>query len=251
MKKIVYLSIAFLSFLFASCEYDNYDAPSLAFSGNMVYNGKNLQWDGSSARTILRVFQSGFGKVDGGTFIQVKDDGSFNQLLFKDEYWLTPYNNQFPFEFSQFKYQSGVGYDSIHIDMKKELRMDIEVIPYYELNDFTASLEGNNIVMRFKVARVAGTQSPTPIIRNVRGYVSTTKLVNSSTTCAVTRGVNTGADGELEISMPVTTYQNGYVNNFRDYAFCRVAIELDNIPNYYLFTEVQKVEGLPVKEWKN
>ncbi len=48
---------------------------------------------------------------------------------------------------------------------------------------------------------------------------------------------------------PVATYQNGYVNNFRDYAFCRVAIELENIPNYYLFTEVKKIEGLPVKQW--
>lgn len=247
MKKILFLSLALISILFASCEYDNYDAPSLSLNGNVVYKGKSLQWDGSAGRTILRVYQQGFGKVDGGTFVQVKDDGSFNQLLFQDEYWLTPYNNQFPFEFSQFKYKSGVGYDSIHIDMKKDLKMDIEVTPYYELNNFAVSLAGDNIVMKFNVSKVSGTQTPAPAIKNVRAYVSTTTLVNSTTTCAVVKAVNTSADGELEVAIPVTTYQNGYVNNFRSYAFCRVAIELENIPNYYLFTEVKKLEGLPVK----
>lgn len=249
MKKIIFLSIALLSILFVSCEYDNYDAPSLSLNGNVVYKGKSLQWDGSAARTILRVFQQGFGKVDGGTFIQVKDDGSFNQLLFNDEYWLTPYNNQFPFEFSQFKYKSGVGYDSIYIDMKKDLKMDIEVTPYYELGNFTVSLQGENIVMKFSASKVAGTQNAVPAIKNVRAYISTTTLVNSATTCAVTKAVNTTEAGEFEISIPVANYQNGYVNNFRDYAFCRVAIELENIPNYYLFTEVKKIEGLPVKQW--
>lgn len=247
MKKIIFISIALLSILFASCEYDNYDAPSLSLNGNVVYKGKSLQWDGSAARTILRVYQQGFGKVDGGTFIQVKDDGSFNQLLFNDEYWLTPYNNQFPFEFSQFKYKSGTGYDSIHIDMKKDLKMDIEVTPYYELSNFAVSLQGNDIMMKFNVSKVSGTHNPVPAIKNVRAYVSTTTIVNSATTCAVTKAVNTSADGELEVSIPITNYQNGYVNNFRSYAFCRVAIELEDIPNYYLFSEVKKLEGLPVK----
>lgn len=249
MKKIVFFSITLLSILFASCEYDNYEAPSLALSGNVVYNGKNLQWDGSAGRTILRVFQTNYGKVDTGTYIQVKDDGSFNQLLFHDEYWLTPYNNQFPFEFSQFNYKSGIGYDSIYIDMKNDFNMDIEVIPYYELSNLTVTLEENNIVMKCNVSEVNGTKNPAPAIKNVRGYISTTKIVNSTTTCAVTKAAAVDGNGGLEVSIPLATYQNGYVNNFRDYAFCRVAIELENIPNYYLFTEIKKIEGLPVKQW--
>lgn len=249
MKKIVFLSMALLSIILASCEYDNYEAPSLALSGNVVYNGKNIQWDGRASRTILRVLQTGYGKVDGGTFIQVKDDGSFNQLLFHDEYWLTPNNNQFPFEFSQFNYKSGVGYDSIYIDMKKDVQMDIEVTPYYELSDFSVSLAGEDIVMRCNVSKVMDTKNPAPAIKNVRGYISTTNIVNSATTCAVVKAADVDGSASLEVSIPLTTYQNGYVNNFRDYAFCRVAIELENIPNYYLFTGIKKIEGLPVKQW--
>ena len=251
MKKILFLSLMLFAFIFASCEYDNYDAPSLTVSGNLTYNGKNVLFDGNSARTLLKVLQTGYGKVDAGTGIQVADDGSFTQLLFSGEYWLTPYNNQYPFEFTQFKnLGSGLGYDSIHIDLKDNLKMDIEVIPYYEISDYTATLEGTNMLMKFKYAKVAGTVSAAPAIKNVRCYVSTSKIVNSSTTCAVTKAVNASGNGELSISMPVATYHNGYVNNFRDYAFCRIAIELNNIPNYFLFSEVKKMEGLPVKEWK-
>lgn len=250
MKKILFLSLLLFSFMFASCEYDNFDAPSLTISGNLAYNGKNVLFDGNPERTLLKVVQTGFGKVDGGTAIQVSDEGVFTQLLFSGEYWLTPYNNQYPFEFTQFEnLGTGVGYDSIYIDLQDNLKMDIEVIPYYEISNYTVSQDGTNIIMKFTASKVTGTQKAAPAIRNIRCFVSTSKIVNSATTCAVTRAVNV-AGGDLEISIPVTTYQNGYVNNFRDYAYCRIAIELDNIPNYYLFSEVQKVEGLPVKEWK-
>lgn len=250
MKKIIYLSFVILACTFASCEYDNFDAPSLTVSGNLTYNGKNVLFDGNPARTLLKVVQSGFGKVDGGTALQVSDAGAFTQLLFAGEYWLTPFNNQYPFEFTQFEnLGSGVGYDSIYIDLQDNLKMDIEVIPYYEISNYSVSLDGANMVMKFNAAKVTGTQKAAPAIRNIRCFVSTSKIVNSATTCAVTRAVNV-TGGDLQISMPVTTYQNGYVNNFRDYAYCRIAIELDNIPNYYLFSEVLKLEGLPVKEWQ-
>ncbi|WP_300704886.1 DUF3823 domain-containing protein [Bacteroides sp.] len=248
MKKIILLSLVLVSFLFASCEYDNYDAPSVTISGNLTYNGKKLPFDGNSGRSLLKVVQTGYGKVDSGTAIQVDTDGKFTQLLFPGEYWLTPYNNQYPFEFEQFtNLGSGLGYDSIHIELKKNLEMDIEVIPYYEVRDYTASLQGTDMLMKFKVVKSTDTKKAAPAIKKVRLYVSTSSIVSTYTTCNVVKDVNVTTDAELEISMPIASYQNGYVNNFRDYAFCRVAIELENIPNYYLFSEVKKLEGLPMK----
>lgn len=248
MKKILFLSFVLIAFIFTSCEYDNYDAPSLSISGNLTCNGKNMPFDGNAGRGLLKVVQTGYGKVDGGTGIQVGTDGAFTQLLFPGEYWLTPYNNQYPFEFEQFEnLGAGLGYDSIHIDLKKNLEMNIEVIPYYEIKDYTPSLQGTDMVMKFKVAKSTGTKKSAPAIKRVRFYVSTSNIVSTFTTCNVVKDINVAQDAELEISMPVTTYQNGYVNNFRSYAFCRVAIELENIPNYYLFSEVKKLEGLPVK----
>lgn len=248
MKKIIYLSLMLISSLFVSCEYDNYDAPSLSMYGRLTYNGQNFMYDGNAARGVLKVFQTGYGKVDIGTPIQVSMDGTFKQALFSGNYWLSPENHQYPFEFTQFKnLGAGLGYDSIQIDLKKDYEMNIEVVPYYELRDYQVKQADGNIVMNLNVNKVANTQKQAPKIVRVRGYVGTASIVNSQTTCTAAKDFNLDGNGNIEISIPVTTYQNGYVNNFRSYAFCRVAIELENIPNYYLFTEVKKLEGLPVK----
>lgn len=246
MRKIVYLSLMCLALFLSSCEYDNYDAPSLAFNGKLKYNDKDVLFDGAFGRGLLKVFQKGFGKVDAGTPVYVNGEGAFNQLLFAGEYWLVPDNHQYPFEFEQFKsLGNGLGYDSIYIDLKNSLNMDIEVLPYYLLHDFNVDLIDDKLVMKFKVEKNTTTTLPAPVIKKIRGYVSTSSIVNSETTCAVSTDVNVSENTELAIEMPIASYRSSYINNFRTYAYCRVAIELENIPDYYLFTEVKKIEDLP------
>lgn len=246
MKNIIYLSLMFVALSLFSCEYDNYDAPSLTFSGKLKCEGEDVLFDGASGRGLLKVFQKGFGKVDVGTPVYVNGDGIFNQLLFAGEYWLTPDNHQYPFEFKQFKsLGNGLGYDSIYIDLKSSLNMDIEVVPYYSLRDFDVSLENDQLVMKFKVEKNTATDMPAPAITKVRGYVGTSSIVNSETTCAASADINVSGDAELSIEIPLDTYRASYVNNFRTYAYCRVAVELENIPDYYLFSEVKEITGLP------
>lgn len=64
MKKIIILLLAIM--VFTACEYDNYDEPSVAFSGQLLYNDKPFNYDGNDARDIFLFFQEGFGKVDWG-----------------------------------------------------------------------------------------------------------------------------------------------------------------------------------------
>ena len=258
MKKILIIGLALAAFGFTSCEYDNYEAPSLVISGNMVYEGENLPFDGNPARTVLRVVQSGFGKVDAGTAIQVAADGSFTQLLFGGKYSLTPYNNPYPFVFPDYPYMGeSEGYPTTDIDLQTNLRMDIEVIPYYVLSEFKAWYEDGQIKMSCQIATVNDegglvTDANRPALAKVRAYVSTSRIVNSATTCTKTwSGWLPNYQGESTMDIPVKDYQTGYTNNYRSYAYCRMAIELGNIPDYYLFTPVVKVEGLPVKEWNN
>ena len=59
MKKIIILLLA--TILFTACEYDNYDAPSVTFSGQLLYNDKPFLCDGNDARDIFLFFQEGFG----------------------------------------------------------------------------------------------------------------------------------------------------------------------------------------------
>lgn len=56
---------------------------------------------------------------------------------------------------------------------------------------------------------------------------------------------NFSDDGELTVSIDAIKYRTGYKENYRDNAFYRVALELENIPDYYLFSETKEITGIP------
>ena len=97
IKSIIAATFVILGFTMTSCEYDNYDAPSYVFSGQLKCDGENFPFD--SNRGLLRVFQKGYGKVDGGgTGIRTNDEGHYQQLFFDAEYKMTLVNKALPFE---------------------------------------------------------------------------------------------------------------------------------------------------------
>ena len=62
MKKLFY-HILFATLLvtgFASCGYDNFDEPRSMLSGNVQYNGQNLQLQGSGGSIQLQAYQAGY-----------------------------------------------------------------------------------------------------------------------------------------------------------------------------------------------
>ena len=252
MKNKLFISILILfATILTSCEYDNYDAPSIMFKGNLTYNGEPFLYDGSSSRSVLSLVQKGYGKIDNGTTLRIDESGAFSQLIFPGDYWFTLSNNQYPFEFKKFKsLGTGLGYDSIQMNIKSNVKMDLEVLPYYTFKDFTAKVSDDslNIEVNFKIEKVIGTSKDAPRIVRSRCFVSTSTKVNSSTLCSKQRIGGVTAGSNVKILVPIaSSYRTIYINNFRDYAYCRVSIELDGIPNYYLFSETLKVEGLPVQ----
>lgn len=251
MKNIKILSILLCVCLFFSCEYDNYDAPDLVFSGRLLSNGESFLYDGNPARPVLKLIQKGFGKVDDGTTVRIDENGTFQQLIFDGDYWLTLNNTKYPFELTDFNsLGAGLGYDSIYMPVSSSVKKDLEVKPYYQISNFTVNVEGDNIVLRADVAVNPDTREPAPRVIFARGYVSTSSKVNSQTTCTKSKRAIITSTGSVEVSIPihhnVTAYREIYINNFRDYAFCRLALELDGISNYYLFSEIKKVEGVPL-----
>ena len=244
MKKIIILLLA--TILFTACEYDNYDAPSVTFSGQLLYNDKPFLCDGNDARDIFLFFQEGFGKVDWGTKMHTLADGSYQQLLHSGGYKLTLGNVKYPFEINEFP-AGTVGYDSIYYDLKKDVRQDFHITPYYEISDLDAKLEGINIVAKFKVKKVSGTSKPAPRIVKARIYLGINHFVNSKSPVVAEQEVdaNFSGDGELTVSIDAIKYRTGYKENYRDNAFYRVALELENIPDYYLFSETKEITGIP------
>lgn len=243
MKKNIYMLLLMLLGL-SSCEYDNYDAPSVTFSGQLLYNGSPFLHDGNPARNIFAFFQEGFGKIDPGTGMFTREDGTFQQLLFPGEYKLTLVNKALPFEIEELPIQA-VGYDSIAYDLRKDTKVDFHVTPYYEISNLEAGMDGIDIKATFHVKRVEGTRLPAPRVVKAKIYLGTNRLVNSICPVVAETPVNISEEGNVTISISAINYRNGYQENFREYAFYRVALELENVPDYYLFSDIKKVEGIP------
>ncbi len=242
MKKILVLLFGLVAL--TACEYDNYDGPDVTYSGQLLYNDKPFIYDGNDGRNLFLFFQEGFGKIDWGTGMHTKADGSYQQLLHQGAYKLTLRNVKYPFEISEFPAKA-VGYDSIPYQLNKNVKQDFHVTPYYEISDVEASLEGIDIIARFKVKKVSGTSVPAPRIVKARIYLGINNFVNSKSPVVGEATVNLNGDGEISVSVDAIKYRSGYKENFRDYAFYRVAIELENIPDYYLFSDIHQIADIP------
>ena len=237
--------------LFVSCEYDNYDPPGITFSGKLTSKGQSFLFDGNPDKPVLKLIQKGFGKVDNGTNIRIDEEGKYQQLIFEGDYWLTLNNVAYPFEFADFNsLGAGLGYDSIQMHITSNVVKNLEVTPYFHISNFRANVEGDNIVLRADVNVNTETRGPAPRVTFARGYASTSSIVNSKTVCTRSQRAVITNTGNVEISIPIhnniIAYREVYVNNFRDYAFCRIALELDGIANYYLFSETIKIEEVPL-----
>ena len=249
MKK--YLFIILLGIICTACEYDNYDPPSLTFTGNLMYNSNNFLFDGNAGTPVLRFYQSGFGLADAGTVAQIDQNGHFSQLFFPGDYKLTLQNTLFPFEFKDFTSKgSGKGYDTINITMNSSIVRSFDLIPYYTISDLNAVVSGTDIIATFNATAVvdAALKNPTPTAIKARLYVSTTALVNSTIRAtAVNSSIsfNSGTN-QVTVTIPVATFRNSVVNNTKTYGWYRVALELQGIPNYYLWSDIKKLEGIPL-----
>ncbi len=250
MKQITTLIVIMLLFGLSSCEYDNYDPPSIVFCGNLMTNGKSFLYDGNPRKPVLTLIQKGFGKVDVGTNVRIDETGHYQQVIFEGDYWLTLNNVQYPFEFADFKsLGTGLGYDSLYMYITSNVTRDFEVIPYYTISNFTAQVVDDDIVLEADVAVHPDKRGVAPSVVFARGYVSTSSKVNSLTTCTKSKRAVITESGHVEVAIPihdnVIAYREIYTNNFRDYAYCRIAIELDGM-DYYLFSEIKKIEGVPL-----
>lgn len=233
-----------MGLIVTSCEYDNYEAPSYLFSGQLTCDGEDFQFDAN--KNIFKLFQEGYGKTDLGIDMRTNNDGHFQQLLFNSQYKLTLANNPYPFEIEEFQsLGTGLGYDSIKYDITSNMTKNFEVKPYYKIKDFTLSFDGKNFIAKFNIDKNSGKTIPNVIRAYL--FVGTSNIVNSGTLCSKSVTVKADNQTSAEVSTRLSDYRKKYVNNFRDYAYCRVAIELDGIPDYYLFSEIKRIEGLPME----
>lgn len=257
MKKCnLFFSICCMAFLFAACEYDNYKGPECRFTGTVVYQDKPFVFDGNVS--VLKAVQKGFGKDDPGTPVRINEDGTFSQLLFAGDYYLTLANQQYPFLFADFKSRGqGLGYDTIPMTLTGNAERSFEVIPYYLMDSISYEpLDSTSTELKVTIHIMRNPDSRLPMelpkVTRAFVYVGINQHVNSSTKLSkASRPLKIEDEGEVTVRVDLANYRSttyNYVNNYRDYLYFRVGLVLDATyvsSGYYLLSDLYRVDNVP------
>jgi hypothetical protein len=165
MKKLISRILVGVTILASSActKTDNYDGPNASFQGNIISSeGGNLPTSGGS--TTIKLQQIGWTTPQ---TIPSKFDGTFQDTkLFKSAYKVVPTGGAF-----------WPVYDTVTVNIAQGTKHDFVVTPYIIIKNFTTSLTGTTLTLKFDITApvVAGL----PTIKDVQPYVNTTKLVGT------------------------------------------------------------------------
>lgn len=172
-RKFIFLILLALVISFTSCKKDNYTEPGSFLTGKIVYNDEpiNVEYD----KVNLQIWQFGFGKKD---YIAsaIGQDGSFSSLLFDGSYRLVFAPNQGPF---MTKIISAAEKDTIFLSLNGSQTLNIDVIPYYMVEDATFTSSAGVISATCKLDKII-TDANAKTVERVTLYINKTNIVSGS-----------------------------------------------------------------------
>lgn len=231
-NRIKYIAGLFcLTLGLASCEYDNYEEPKLLFEGNLVYQGEPI---GVSYNDVyFELWEEGW-QTFGNIGVAVDQDGSFSSVLFSGDYKLIIPANQGPFMNIP---NAETNSDTIPLNLKGSLDMDIEVLPYYMLRDVSISGNSSTVNADFSLEQII-TDENAKGINEVVLYLSKSTFVDGRTSISSTRigggDIDDLSNIQLSTEVPNMTPTQGYV-------FARIGVRIDGVEDM-LFSPVQRID---------
>jgi len=231
MKKLISRILVGVAILASSActKTDNYDGPNASFQGNIISSaGGNLPTSGGS--TTIKLQQIGWTTPQ---TIPSKFDGTFQDTkLFKSAYKVVPTGGAF-----------WPVYDTVTVNIDKGTKHDFVVTPYIVIKNFTTSLTGTTLTLKFDIEApvVAGM----PTIKDAQPYVNTTKLVGSGASIRDFSDVNavtinkefidlSAADKSMTLTVPNLIPGRTF--------FVRVGVRLSDSFNSSNFSEIVQVD---------
>ena len=208
MKTKILFIVACVCFLLASCEYDNYDAPSAKLSGRVLYNDApvGVRTNG----TQLELWQDGY-ELYTKIPVYIAQDGTFSASLFNGQYKLVRLSGA-PWEDQPM--------DTIRIEVKGNTVVDVPVKPYFIIKNESYQ----------KVVESAE-------VKSVNFYLGEGILTdhnkNEYKGELDLSGLVLGQETTMTATIPEKMLKNGY-------AFARIGVQ-SNKSNEYFYTQVQKV----------
>lgn len=221
MKKILIFA-AVLSLIFTSCQKDNYAAPEATLSGTVNYNGTPVGV--RTTGTELELWQDGFALNEKIT-VHIDQDGTYSARLFSGQYKLVR--------------QEGAPWapqlsDTIPVTVNGDTTFDVEVQPYFTLQNVAFQQYGNAVKADFTVNQVDTNADLT----NVKLYASKDILLDDNhSDKSVSLDVNTVTSGDqssLIVVLPDDLLNAGYL-------YFRVGVK-SNLSNEYYYSQVEKLD---------
>lgn len=151
----------------AACtKIDNYKGPDASFEGNLISSeGGNLLTSQGSSQ--IRLEQISWSDTPSPQEIPSKFDGTFkDSKLFKGTYKVIPKGGAFwPI------------YDTVTVKIEGSTKHDFVVTPYLLIKNFTATLDGTNLTLKYDIE--APISAGLPTILETQPFINTTKLVGA------------------------------------------------------------------------
>jgi len=213
------------------CKKDNYDAPSSKLTGRLTYKGAaiNVEYN----QVPFELYQPGFGKTGAikGTFQQ---DGSYSTLLFNGNYKFTIPPNQGPFMWKELA--SGKR-DTLAVTVSGSQTLDIEVTPYYLINNTKITGASKVVTAVFDLQKVI-TDANAKNIEAVVLYINKTQFVSAGDNQIASTNIAGSAItnmNNVSISVNVPT-----ITPTQNYVFARVGLKVADVEDM-IFSPVVKV----------
>ncbi|MBN2484934.1 MAG: DUF3823 domain-containing protein [Bacteroidales bacterium] len=224
--------IGLLVLLLTACEYDNFDAPESKFTGSITYNGTPLGF--ASGDVFFRLWEIGDWPTPAPIEVLVAQDGSFSALLFDAEYKLIiPADGQNPFISNTNPETSS---DTIIVKISGSKKMDIEVLPYYIINNVSYTTSGAQVSATCSVSKI-NTGATARDIANVTLLIGDTQFVSNSRNIGKASVTGAGITDMGNIPLKVTI-NKPKVNQTEFYA--RIGVQISGVTDL-VYSPVTKV----------
>lgn len=241
-KKLLNLLLILTGIVYASCKEDNtIELPQLTqatISGQFTYNNKPVQFEGNVNLDLAKIVE--FRKSSGGPTgaaisPAINADGTYKQQILTGDYLLSMKDVPYPFTFDK-----SADYNFSKTNISANYNINIPVTPYFEVAILSTAIVSTNMNVTFKITRI---QSGAEVTK-AKLFVGTDSLVTSGAAVSAEMPV-ADISNPLTIQFSLPLYRANYADNFRDYAFLRIALQTTKSDVYFNWSEAYKVQNVP------
>lgn len=226
MKSKLFPLIIILLVVLASCQKDNKEPPESTITGTIMFNKQPLsvKESGSSGGVELELWQYGY-QLRNKIPVYVKQDGTFSAKVFDGTYKLTLVKDNGPWANKT---------DSINVAVNGSANVEVNVDPYFIINNASFQRSGTTITATFNLQQVNTTKG----LELARLYIGQTVITDQGNNALI---VSKAAAAIPDLTVPVTISATVPASlATKDYVFVRVGVKAIGV-NELLYTQPQLV----------